>query len=335
MSTFRKILGILLVVAGILGLILAIAGLIFTWAVRPVVTQGLDTALTTLGGSIQTSQEAMIITEQALDGTINSISALETMLTSTATSVQDSKPLMAQISGFLSDQMPKTIQAASNSLRAAQRGAEVVDSAIQSFDSFKNVLSGVPFIGGFIPQTPTTPPPASGQALADSLGDVATELENLPQLFTDMSSNLNKADTNLTTVQTSLTTMANNVSTITTSLEQYKAMITSSQSSMENLGDLLFNIQTNLQNIINITALVVTLFLLWLMAAQVAILTQGWDLYHRTTGGAQSESPSPSQTTTEPPASVQEETPVEDQDNAQVETQAAEDTEPVPPENAS
>jgi peptidoglycan hydrolase CwlO-like protein len=283
-TALRRILGILVMIAGILGLILAIAGIIGVWMAKPAVGQGLETTIATLNSSIDTSQQAMVITEQALQGTIDSVAALQVMLAATAQSVEDTKPMLDLITGFLGNQLPNTISAASSSLSTAQKGAEALDGAITAFDTFRSVLTAVPLIGGFIPPTTTAPRSSADKSLAESLGEVATELEDLPAMFTEMSKSLDNADNNLVTVQTSLVSMADSVGTITTSLEGYKTMVANSQGSMENLKGILTDFQANLGNILNTVAIVITVFLLWLLMAQVVILSQGYELYHGTVG---------------------------------------------------
>ena len=60
-------------------------------------------------------------------------------------------------------------------------------------------------------------------------------------------------------------------------------MVLQSQSSMDNLSSILTTIQANLNSIINGIAIVLTLFFLWLLAAQIVIFTQGWELFQGTT----------------------------------------------------
>jgi prefoldin subunit 5 len=281
-TTLRRILGILVMIAGILGLVLSIAGLISVWVVKPTISQGVENTIATLSTSIDTSKQAMLVTEQALGATVNSVGALQTMLEATANSVIDTQPMLTQITSFLGEKLPGTIDSANSSLLAAQKGAQVLDGAIKSLDSFRSLLSAIPLIGPMLPAD-TGKGYNPEKSLADSLGEVATQLDGLPAMFTDMSKNLDKADDNLVTIQTSLTSMASNVSQISSSLNQYKSMIAQSQSSMDNLKNVLTNFQANLDRILLWAAIVITLFFLWLLAAQVVILSQGWELYQGTT----------------------------------------------------
>jgi len=78
--------------------------------------------------------------------------------------------------------------------------------------------------------------------------------------------------------------MSGNVTSISTSLGQYQTMIGQSKESMDSIKDLLTGIQTNLDTILTATTIVLLLFFLWLLAAQVVIFSQGYELFHGTAG---------------------------------------------------
>jgi len=278
----RRILGILVMIAGILGLVLSLAGLVSVWMVKPTLAGYAETTITTLNDTVSTSQKAMLITGQALGATIDSVNALSDMLGTTAESVENTKPILDQVNNLMSDTLPATFTSASDSLRTAQSAAQVLDNAIQSLDSFRSVLSVVPIIGSYVEKPKEAYKPE--KPLADSLGELVTNLESLPETFTKMSANLDNADNNFESIASNLTTMSTSVKLISQSLSDYQSMIGQTQSSMENLKSMLTNFQNNLNTILNGIAIVFTLFFLWLLAAQVVILSQGWELYQGTAG---------------------------------------------------
>lgn len=282
MKFFRRLFGIFVMIAGVIGLVISIAGIVGVWMARPALTQAVGTTVTTLNNSIDTSKQAMVVTEQALGGAVDAVKALQTMLEATAASVSDTKPLLTQINGLMAEQLPSTLTSATDSLRAAQSSAEVLDGAIRSLETFQSLMSGIPLIGGFIETPVSTTSYDPEKPLSETLGDVAANLEGLPEMFTSMSTNLDKADDNLDTIQGSLSSMAGSVNEITTSIESYKSMAGQSQSSMDNLKTLLTNMQKNLPQTLNLVAWALTVFLLWLLAAQIVILSQGWELFQGT-----------------------------------------------------
>jgi hypothetical protein len=282
MRTLRRILGILVMIAGILGLLLSLAGLIGVWMVKPSLAAFANNTLLTVNNSITTSQTAMEVTGQALGATVDSVNALSEMLATTALAVQDTKPVMTQLNSVIGEKLPATLQSATESLNAAQQAAAVMESSIQSLNTFRAVLSGVPMFGAFVEGPTETYNPE--KPLAVSLGEVATNLEGLPPMFTEMAANMDKADNNLDGIQGNLTTMSTSVGLIANSLTAYQAMVAQSQASTENLRAMLTSIQANLNSILNGVAVVISLFLLWLLVAQIVILTQGWELYQGTAG---------------------------------------------------
>jgi uncharacterized coiled-coil protein SlyX len=267
MKFLRRFLGVLVMGAGILGLVLSLAGLIAIWVLKPTVADSASKTIDTLNSAVTTSQDTMQITRQALGATVDSVDALSSMLSTTAISVEDTQPVLDQLNTFLGDVLPSTLESATSSLETAQQAAVVLDGAIKSLDTFRAVLSGVPLIGGLIEQPTSAYNPEV--PLADSLGELAINLESLPDTFIEMSINLSSTDKNLGSIQANLTTMSQSVGLISSSLGEYEKMVVQSQSSMDNLRSMLSNLQSNLTSLLNAAVIVLTLLLLWFLATQV------------------------------------------------------------------
>ena len=293
MKFLRRILGIFVMLAGILGLGLSLAGLVGVWVVKPTVAVTAQTIVDTLNLSVSTSQKAMQVTGQALGATVDSIDALFDMLSATAASVEDTQPVFDQVNSIMGETLPSTLESATDSIKTAQKAAEVLEGAIKSLENFRTALSAAPLIGALIQLPEETYNPEV--PLADTLGDIASNLKDLPGKFTEMSANLDKADDKLVSIQSNLVTMSDSVKLISKSLNEYQAMIVQSQSSMDNLKLILANIQNNLPAILDGAAIVLSLFLVWLLVSQVVIFSQGWELYQGTAGrmeGAAAAKPS-------------------------------------------
>jgi uncharacterized protein YukE len=282
MKVMRRILGVLVMLAGMLGLVLSLAGLVMVWVGKPTVAVYARTTIDTLHESVVTSQKVMDITSQALGGTIDSVDALSAMLSTTAATVEDTRPVLDQFDTIMATTLPSTLQATTDSLYTAQEAARVLESTIQSLDAFRFLLSATPLVGDMVPPSGEAYNPE--KPLADTLGELASDLEGLPDTFVGMSDNLSATDDKLTAVQGNLITMSDSVGLISSSLSEYQKMIVQSRSSMDNLTAILTNIQNNLGTILTGVAIVLSLFFAWLLAAQVVILSQGWELYQGTAG---------------------------------------------------
>lgn len=291
MTLVRRLLGIFVMLAGIIGLLLSLAGLVGLWIIKPTLTSSIHTTINTLATSADTSQKAMDITSDALGATIDSVDALSEMLGATALTVNDTQPVITQFTFVLSDTLPTTFEAATDSLQAAQAAAYSLEGAIQSFETFRSIMSAIPLIGSMVPKA--TMPYNPDKPLAESLGELTTSIQDMPDTFVEISANMDKADDNLELVKSNLETMSTSVALISTSLSQYQKMIGESQASMENLVSMLTNVADNLDQILNIASIVLGLFFFWLLAAQIVIFSQGWELYHGTAGRVEEPTPQP------------------------------------------
>jgi chromosome segregation ATPase len=291
MKVLHRALGVLVMIAGILGLLLSLAGLVGLWIVTPTLTSYAKMTITTFNDSISTSQKVMEITGQALGATVDSVDALSMMLSTTAASVNETQPVLDQVNQMMGETVPASLEAATESLKTAQQAAVVLDSAIKSLETFRFVLSATPLLGAMVDQPAQAYNPEV--PLADSLGELASNLETLPATFVEMSVNLEKADDNLAAVQSNLVTMSASVKLISTSLQEYQAMVNQSQSSMEDIKAILTNLQNNMDGILRGVSIGLSLFLLWLLAAQIVILTQGWELFQGTADRMESGASAP------------------------------------------
>jgi uncharacterized coiled-coil protein SlyX len=280
MKVIRRTLGVLVMLAGLLGLVLSLAGLVTVWVAKPTVAFYARTTIDTLNDSVVTSQNVMEITRQALGGTIDSVDALSAMLSTTAAAVEDTQPVLDEFDIMMAKTLPSTLKATTDALYTAQEAARVLESTIQQLDAFRFLLSATPLVGDMVPPSGEAYNPE--KPMADSLGELASSLEGLPDTFVEMSANLSTTDDKLVAVQENLVTMSESVGLISSSLSEYEKMITQSKSSMDNLMSILTSIQNNLPTILNAAAIVLTLLFSWLLAAQVVILSQGWELYQGT-----------------------------------------------------
>ena len=280
MQIIRSFLGVFLMLAGVVGLILSLAGLVSVWVVKPVAADSLQSTLVTLLDSIDTSQEVIKITAEALGATVNSVDALSEMLMTTAMTIEDTEPVVTEFYSIMGTTLPATLKTTTDSLQTAQEAARVLESTIQSLDAFRFLLSGAPLIGDLVGEPgPSYNPDIT---LAETLGELADNLEGLPGTFILMAEDLSETDENLGNVRVNLVTMSTSVDVISSSLSEYELMVIQSQSSMEEVKTILNTIEENIVRILNWTAIVVSLFFGWLLATQVVILSQGWEVFRGT-----------------------------------------------------
>ena len=291
MSFLRRILGIFVMLAGIVGILLSLAGLVGVYMAKPVLTTSITNIVDTLNNAVETSKSVMTVTDDALGATVTSVDALSEVLATTADTLGDTQPVVTQVTGLMGETLPAALQAATDSLGAAEEAARSLEGAIVSFEAFRGVIAAIPLIGSSVPLPDTTYSPE--KPLSDSLGELALSMEDMPARFAEMSTSLDSTDENLGLIQTNLETMSENVAFISGSIDQYRTMVGESQASMDQLQTLLTNIQNNTGQIINYASIAFLVFFLWLLAAQVVIFSQGWELFQGTAGRMDNGAPKP------------------------------------------
>lgn len=291
MSVLRRILGIFVMIAGVIGLVLALTGLVGLWIVRPRAAGAVNATLTTLTRSVDTSAEVVLVTNRALGATVRSVDELSAMLATTADSVADTQPVITQVNTLMGQELPATFRSATDSLETASAAAQSLESTIQSLDTFRLIMGTNPLMRSFLP--PTDEVYAPDKPLAESLDELAVSLEDMPATFREMSVSIDSADDNLALIQANLEVMSESVTGISASLRQYQAMLDESYQSMNGLKSMLGYLQDNNATILNVTTVALGLFLLWFLAAQVVIFSQGYELFRGTAGRMEGGAPEP------------------------------------------
>lgn len=270
-AIFNRIVGLLLILASLLGLVFSIGGIYALQQIKPNLTSGLIEGVKLIGATMETTGQGLEVTQKSLKSSVDSISALQTTVETTAKTLGSTQPVFEDIKGLMEEDLPDAIRATQQSLTTAQDSAAVIDSVLIT-------LSNVPLIG--IPYNPAVSLPAA-------LGDVAKSLEGLPDKFMAMKSNLETTGNNLEVVQADLETVAATVGQIQESVAQYDTVLSGYQVSVKQVKQQLDALIKSMPNIVNTLVLALTVFLVWMGIANLGLLTQGWELMHR--GGKQEE----------------------------------------------
>jgi ABC-type transporter Mla subunit MlaD len=311
MSTVRRIIGVLLILAAIFGLVFSIGAMYVIWNVQDNLTNSLQTTIDLLSQTLETTAQGLVVTQQALQNSVDMIGNLQSTVETTAKAISSTDPLLGEIAVLMGDKLPNTVRATQTSLETAQQSAAAIDTVLRA-------LSGLPLIGPSIGYDPEVP-------LADALGRVAQNLENIPNTFMAMQKNLNNTQDNLQIFESDLTVMAESVGQIQSSVGQYNQVISGYQTSLDRVIEQLDALSANLPNIIRTLSLGLTAFLVWMAIAQLGLITQGWELITET-------QPRIKEKKAEPEPETEPETETETEPDAEPDTTAKEAGEPTPPE---
>ena len=262
-SGFRKFIAIALILAAVMGVIFSVAGLVGTWYVRPKVEDFLSQAIILVEESLEATSDGLIVTEQALGITVASIIGLQNTVDSAAQTLESTQPLMESVASVLDKELPNTISGIQNSLTGAREGARVVDGVLR-------FLANLPLFG--INYDPDEP-------LHESFQRVSDDLASLPSSFETMEQNLSDSVESLEEFKQGMSTMSESIGEIALSLSEYDAVVTKYIDTIDTLQANLDKLQSNLATILTGLAISLSIFFLWMILAQVGLLTQGIGLW--------------------------------------------------------
>lgn len=255
-----RLTGILLVLAAIAGLLIAITSLISIWQFRPAIITTLQSNLDLLDDTLVTTSEGLLITQESLIGAKASLQAMQSTLQTTSKTMQSTEPLISSLSDLAAQDLPAVVRDAQVSLDTAAESAQVIDT----------VLRALSFLPG-INYNPNTP-------LATSLDNLSTNMDNLPETFIVMETNLEDTSNNLKTIQVDLLLMIDALRQIETSLADSETVITNYLDSVTQVQNKIETLSTSTPRLINTISLGGSIFMIWLAVAQLSLLTQGWQL---------------------------------------------------------
>ncbi len=264
-TLISRFTGILLILAAIGGFLIAITGLVGIWQLKPDVLTSVQSSLDLLDKTLETTAEGLDMTQKSLLGAQTSLQAMQTTLKTTTSTMQSTEPLISSLSDLAAQDLPATVIAAQNSLDSAAESAQVIDA----------VLRALSFLPG-INYNPNTPLAASLQALS-------ANMDNLPDTFIVMQSNLEDTSQNLQTIQVDLLLVIDSLKQIETSLTDSETVISGYQDSIIRVKKQIDMLSSSAPGIINAISTAATIFLIWMAIAQLSLLIQGWQLIESTT----------------------------------------------------
>jgi len=258
-----RIIGILLIAAAIGGLIFSLIAMYVVWKVKTPVSEGISSSVSLLTSTLDTTVEGLLLSQQALETSTQSLEALQSTLVTTGNAIVASEPFIENVGVLMKDQLPTTIEATQSSLEGVQKSTRLIDSVLRALTIFNR--------GAYQPDQP----------LHEAIADVSISLGEIPPTMIEMEESLSEATGNLNVIQKDLIFMADSVGEIDKSINEFNLVIEQYIELINGLKLQLEHLETNIPTYWNWLASGVTIFLIWMAIAQLGLLTQGLELVRR------------------------------------------------------
>jgi hypothetical protein len=260
---FSRFFGLVLIVLAIAGLVLSIVGIFGVWNIRRVFGENLLTTLELTEVSLQTTADGLTLVDQSLTKAVTDVNSLERTIRSTGRAIQDTSPLVLQLTTLMGNDLPDTILATQTSLIAAQSSAQLIENVLTA-------VTSIPFIGGqrYAPPVP----------LHVALGEVSESLDPLQDSFASMESSLRTTNGNLIMIQAEFNIIARHIGQINTSLTEARFVVGEYQETVTGFQTQVHEMKIALPGWLNALAWFFTFAFIALAAAQLGLLVQGLQL---------------------------------------------------------
>lgn len=258
----KKLGGAVLVFVSVASLLFSLYCLVQVWKLKEPLTEKLQAGLTLAGDTLKTTDEGLVIVEDALTNVSTSISSLETSTVAVAQSLHDSTLVLDSFSTLFGEDLPQVITNTQSSLANAQVSAGTIDGVLYT-------LSSVPFIG--VKYEPAT-------SLGASLNQVSVSLGAITPSLAEIRTGLNTANANLLGLEEQVISVSQDVSLISENLEEAQDVVDQYQTQLTTARGMVRDGQKALPNTMQTAAWLLTFAILWLAISQAGMLIQGVEL---------------------------------------------------------
>jgi hypothetical protein len=258
----KKTLGALLVIVSIIGLLISVLLLTQVWNLRKPVSDKLQSGLTLLSSTLQTTDEGLNTIEQVVNNAYTSTVSLDDATLTLAQSIHDVSLLADSASTLVGEDLITTITNTQTALASAQASAEVIDNLLTTFAS-------IPLIG--IEYNPPVP-------LNVALGQVFDSLDPLPASLKKIQTDLITSQGNLQDLEEQVTVLNQKLTSITQNLVLAQAVINNYQTEVTQVKTWVQTGKDSLPKWILSISWLLTVIIVWLAASQIGTLLQGIDL---------------------------------------------------------
>ena len=265
----NRLFGYLLIFAAAVGFIFSVVGVIEIWRYRPVVEQKAIETLALFDQTLSTTQEGLIVVGQVVQTTTADAASLQTALQALAQTIHQTNPMLDSLTSLTSKDFPAAVDATQTSLASAQSSALLIDNVMTA-------ITSIPLLP-MAPYKPDVP-------LHTALAQVSTSLDSLTPALGTINSSLVDGKTNLGAVEVELDKMSETTKGIgialggaQTIIDQYKTVTAKLKLRVEAA-------QRAAPGWITTITWILSIFLAWLLVAQLGLCTQGLEMLHDRSG---------------------------------------------------
>jgi methyl-accepting chemotaxis protein len=258
-----RLAGLLLVLGAVLGTLLAVGGLFLVWDAEPSVSGALTETIDLLDATLVTTSETLELVNGTLLRMKDDLSGIRLSLADASRSMQATADVTDSVADLIGDDFSMVVTETQQSLLTVQNSAQMIDNTL-------SLIARIPLIG----------PSLSGgyrldMPLGTSIQEVSKSLEPVPGSLKDVQSGLKQTSRNFELMKDDLNDLIVTIDGIEASLADAETKMTDYQVLFSRSQERLETARTSAPGFVRNALLAITVFFVWLLIAQVAMLLQG------------------------------------------------------------
>lgn len=271
---FKRVLGLIMLLIGLVGVGVSIFGAMAARDVVNGVGTGLDDALASVSASLDTVQDTLTLSGELVTSVSETLSTVDAAAVDLAATVDETRPLIAQIGSITSSDVPAGIEAVQETIPNLAEVAGTIDDTLTALSDFRldERVLGVPIrfdLG--IRYEPTEP-------FDESILQIGTSLEGLPEQLRGLDAYLVVTDENLNEISRNTQALAADLGRINERVEEVQPLLDQYSQGVTDVQDSIQRTRANLTTQVTAVNRGLLLVFLWLGLAQAAPLYLGVEL---------------------------------------------------------
>jgi hypothetical protein len=257
----KRILGILLALAGALGILLCVLGVLYVWRAADRVAAAADDAAGLLADTLDNVERSLDVASTTLDDAVAAVEALHATTLGVGETLSSTHPTLDGMADLAKDDLAGSIASTREALEVMAETAGVIDRTMRGLSQLG--------VGDYDPDVP----------LDQAIAAAGEDLEPVPDGLRQMGDGLRQTGTSLQSVQGGITQMGDHILEIGKDVGSANAILGSQTDVVQRLQERLHALRQNVDQPIRVIAWGVTLLLIWIGLSQLALIQWGISLW--------------------------------------------------------
>ncbi|VAW31512.1 hypothetical protein MNBD_CHLOROFLEXI01-1387 [hydrothermal vent metagenome] len=271
---FRRFLGLLMLLIALGGIALAVFGVRLGQQMVDNVAANLDQTLLLTSQSLDTVSGTLLLAKSSITDVNSVLETAEIVADDLAQTVNETRPLLSQISTVTSEQVPDSLETIQGAFPSLEQAAGVIDRTLVTLNGFRidEQILGLDFQYNLgIDYAPEVP-------FDQSVRELGEGLEGLPESLRSLQIYINVTNGNLQTVSQDIRTLADDLSVVNGRIAELDPILDEYIILITQTNDRTRQMRAQVNGEVESVKNGITLVMVWLAVTQIAPLYLGWEL---------------------------------------------------------